>query len=203
MISTVQWRLFALQPELAAAWRAAFADVPAVKIIEGDILAASGDAIVSPANSFGYMDGGLDRLYSEHFGWEPEKRVRDVILRDHHGELPVGQAIVVETGHPQVRFLISAPTMRVPSDVSGTVNAYLAFRAVLRAVEAHNASAAAVVRAPMVTVLCPGLGTGEGRMPAARCATQMREAYRIVVEGEVVRLGGLAGAVRHHMMLIR
>ena len=33
----------------------------------------------------------------------------------------------------QIKYLISAPTMRVPMDVSKTVNAYLAFRACLRA----------------------------------------------------------------------
>ena len=32
-----------------------------------------------------------------------------------------------------IRYLISAPTMRVPTNVSQTANAYLAFRAVLRA----------------------------------------------------------------------
>lgn len=32
-----------------------------------------------------------------------------------------------------IRFLISAPTMRIPTNVSKTVNAYLAFRAILRA----------------------------------------------------------------------
>lgn len=38
----------------------------------------------------------------------------------------------VNQGQP-IRFLISAPTMRVPSNVAKTTNAYLAFRAVLRA----------------------------------------------------------------------
>lgn len=32
-----------------------------------------------------------------------------------------------------IRYLISAPTMRIPTNVSKTANAYLAFRAVLRA----------------------------------------------------------------------
>ena len=32
-----------------------------------------------------------------------------------------------------IRYLISAPTMRIPTNVNKTVNAYLAFRAVLRA----------------------------------------------------------------------
>ena len=33
-------------------------------MIDADILKVEGDAIVSPANSFGYMDGGLDLKYS-------------------------------------------------------------------------------------------------------------------------------------------
>ena len=32
-----------------------------------------------------------------------------------------------------IAYLVSAPTMRIPSNVSKTVNAYLAFRAILRA----------------------------------------------------------------------
>jgi hypothetical protein len=32
-----------------------------------------------------------------------------------------------------IKYLISAPTMRVPQNVADTTNAYLAFRAVLRA----------------------------------------------------------------------
>ena len=38
----------------------------------------------------------------------------------------------VNGGQP-IRYLISAPTMRIPLDVSKTVNAYLAFRAIIRA----------------------------------------------------------------------
>ena len=35
-----------------------------------EILESSADAIVSPANSFGYMDGGIDLVYLHRFGWE-------------------------------------------------------------------------------------------------------------------------------------
>ena len=37
----------------------------------------------------------------------------------------------VNGGKP-IKYLVSAPTMRVPLDVSDTVNAYLAFRCILR-----------------------------------------------------------------------
>ena len=40
----------------------------------------------------------------------------------------------VNGGKP-IRYLVSAPTMRIPLDVSDTVNAYLAFRGILRAGE--------------------------------------------------------------------
>ena len=48
----------------------------------------------------------------------------------------LGLSAVHNEGKP-IKYLISAPTMRVPSDVMHTVNAYLAFRAVLRAGETY------------------------------------------------------------------
>jgi hypothetical protein len=53
----------------------------------------------------------------------------------------VGQAVIVATDHPDIPWCISAPTMRIPRDVPETVNAYLAFRAALRAVVEHSRSA--------------------------------------------------------------
>ena len=38
----------------------------------------------------------------------------------------------VNGGKP-IRYLVSAPTMRIPLDISDTVNTYLAFRGTLRA----------------------------------------------------------------------
>ena len=63
--------------------------------------------------------------------------------------------------------------MRVPSNVADTLNAYLAFRAALRAVAEHNARG----HSPIRRVLCPGLATAVGQMPVARCARQMRAAW--------------------------
>jgi len=144
------------------------------------------------------MDGGLDLKISQELGWHLEKRVRSEINARFHGELPVGDAVIVETDHERFPYLVSAPTMRVPMDVSGTVNAYLAFRAVLRAVGAHNASG----KPPIVSIACSGLGTGEGRMPPRRCAAQMRYAYEVVALGRLEMKGGLAAAVRNHISLI-
>ena len=179
--------LCALDDALFRAWEEAFADVEDARIVRGSILDQRADAIVSPANSFGYMDGGLDLVYSEFFGWDLEARVRERVLADHLGELPVGQAIVVPTDHARFRWLISAPTMRVPANVAETANAMLAFRAVLAAAAAHNA---AHPSDPIGSIAVPGLCTGEGRMPPERCARQMRYAWRVAIEGHRERLGG-------------
>jgi len=171
---------------------------PSVEIIDGDILKQAASAIVSPANSFGYMDGGLDLKYSQHFGWELEARVRDELEKNYYGELPVGNAIIVETKNPTIPYLISAPTMRVPSDVSNTVNAYLAFKGVLQAVLKFNLTAST----PITSLLCPGLGTGEGRLSAESCAKQMHRAYEVCILNSYLTKGGLAEAVNDHIVLM-
>jgi O-acetyl-ADP-ribose deacetylase (regulator of RNase III) len=73
--------------------------------------------------------------------------------------------------------------MRVPHDVSDTVNAFLSFRAALRAVREHNRSGAGG-KPPIRRVLCPGMATSVGRMPVHRSARQMRVAWdRVHAEG--------------------
>jgi len=182
---------------LVHAWGRSFAGIDEVEVSCGDIFEVTADAIVSPANSFGFMDGGIDLVYSLRFGWDMEARLRARIDAELGGELPVGMALIVETGDAAIPWLISAPTMRVPMDVAGTANAYLALRAALRAAMAHAGDP------PIRSVLCPGLGTLCGQMPDERAARQMSIAYQEVVMGFDERLGGLAGAVRRHMELVR
>ena len=163
---------------MAAAWRKAFSDVAGVIVVEGDILEGRCDAVVSPANSFGFMDGGIDLAYRRYFGLDLQSRVQAKIRREFHGELPVGQAMVVPTDHEAVPYFVAAPTMRIPDRVADTVNAYLAFRAALLAVLAHNDTNASSIKSLRV----PALATGIGAMPVGRAAHQMHAAYVSVFE---------------------
>lgn len=167
-------------------------------MIDGDILKLKGDAIVSPANSFGYMDGGLDLKYSQHFGWELESLVRDKLESEFFGEIPVGNALISSIDHSDIGYLITAPTMRVPSDVSNTVNAYLAFKGILQTVIKFNSTSSNRIE----SVLCPGLGTGEGKLSASKCAKQMYQAYQVCMQREYLTKGGLARAVDDHIQLL-
>ena len=106
--------LAAVEESLARAWETFCGDLPDVTVHRGSILEVECDAVVSPANSFGFMDGGVDALYLEHFGADIQLRVRRAIYERRHGELVVGQAEIVETDHASIPYLIAAPTMRVP-----------------------------------------------------------------------------------------
>jgi len=200
-----------LSGSLAAAWEGAFAGVPGVSVSQGDIFSTRpgplpddvpidvpADAVVSPANSFGFMDGGIDAVYTHQFGFGLEGRLQALLAAEHGGELPVGCAVIVETESPETPWCVSAPTMRVPEAVPDTANAYLAFRAALRAVLAHNAAG----RQPIRRVLCPGLATTTGRMPAGRCAAQMRAAWdNVLGEGPPQRPSWHAVASLHQRLL--
>ncbi len=199
LLTDVLFTLVDRDPDLIDAWRSAFSDCPRVHPLHGDLFASGADALVSPANSFGFMDGGLDLALSQRLGWHVEERVRARILDEHAGELPVGLARGVQTGPGHFPFLVCAPTMRVPMDVSKTAHAHLAFRAILRAVREHNADPE---RHPIRTVRCAGLGTGNGMMPPHLCARQMRHAYDVVAHRRPLTRGGLAAAVRAHIHLV-
>jgi len=163
--------------DLVNAWMKEFDGYQNIEISCGNIFDIKADAIISPANSFGFMDGGIDLAYSEYFGWELQETLQEKICKSFYGELPVGLATIVETKNDNIKFLISCPTMRVPEDVSNTVNSYLAFRAGLIEVIEYNK----INNQSIKSILCPGLGTLSGRIPVFNCAKQMKLAYDLIL----------------------
>ncbi|MFN8655588.1 MAG: macro domain-containing protein [Candidatus Obscuribacterales bacterium] len=177
-------------PELIEAWTVAFAGVENVTVRGGNILLTNADALVSPANSFGFMDGGIDWSISELFEWKIQALVQRVIADKHAGELVVGAAEIIPTGNAQFKFLVCAPTMRTPRPVPDSINAFLAMRATLLAIAAHNKISAEKIE----SVAVPGMCTGVGRMPFPRSAQQMRAAYDLVTGARSNRYKSLQDA---------
>lgn len=168
--------LVGLRADLPREWKKEFKNLP-VEIKTGDLFDLSADAVVSPANSFGYMDGGLDGKLRDFFGIEIERKVQHTIKTQYNGELLVGQAIVTTTDHPQYKSLITAPTMRVPADVSDSINAYLAMKAIIQTAIAH----------PNInSFVCSGLCSLSGQMRPEVVARQMAAAYRKVILNDFV-----------------
>lgn len=213
-VDRVQIVLVGREPELTRAWERGCGDLPDVTVTESDIFAVSCDAVVSPANSFGFLGGGIDLAYARAFGADLEPRVRAGIADRWGGELPVGCADVVATGagpgQGSIPWLVVAPTMRVPTRIRGTVNAYLAARAALRLVAygefprdavAYGTVAGMPVRSAVRRVALPGLGTGTGRMAPRACARQVRAAIEEVLYGVGGAPPDLASAVARHRAL--
>ncbi|WP_081239428.1 macro domain-containing protein [Streptomyces viridosporus] len=152
------------------AWRAAFADTPGVEIRRGSILDEDVDAWVSPTNSRGRMDGGVDAVIKRYLGAGIQLKVQRAIRDRFGGELPVGSAVCVPSGAVRPRFLISTPTMRTSSqNVSETLNVALACAAAFQAIHQQNKREPGAIR----SVALVGMGARTGRVPARVCANLM------------------------------
>ncbi|MBC6697837.1 macro domain-containing protein [Hymenobacter puniceus] len=167
--------------EITDAWQHVFADVPQVSIRHGSIFDVPADALVSPANSFGYMNGGIDFAISKTLGWHLEKDLQHVIREKYYGELLVGQAEILPTGHAQFPYLIAAPTMRTPMTITRGPNVYHCMRALLLLLAHGRLPDGRPVKDVIRTVAVPGLGTGVGQVRPLVCARQMRIAWEDVL----------------------
>lgn len=160
---------------LCRAWEKYFGDLPDYEVVNSRFEQVKEyDCMVSAANSFGLMDGGVDGAIIHFFGEKLEHAVQKRIIEEWRGEQPVGTSMIVETGHEKHPYIAHTPTMRVPLDITHTDNVYNAMWAMLVAVDRHNASNEQKIK----TIACPGLGTATGRMPPFEAARQMALAYR-------------------------
>ena len=183
--------LCSIDESLADAWRDHCGEIDCVDVYVGNILDLRVDAVISPSNSFGFMDGGIDMIYSNYFGVGVQERLQSKIKEVHNGELIVGNAEFVDTGKDNIPYLIAAPTMRVPMILSETVNPYLAARAAL--LLARNLD--------MESVAFPGLGTGVGEVEPDICALQVRKAIDEVILGQnPFPISWAQAQVRHQLM---
>lgn len=170
--------LCAVEDPLAEAWASVADGRREVYTHRGSTLDVPAEAVVSPANSYGWMRGGIDAVYAHAF-LSVEQHVRSAVLAYHGGELPVGQAVIVPTDAAAPAWLICAPTMREPGELlpPDTVHPYLAARAVFKLWRYGRLEDDRPVRAVVSTIAMPGLGTGIGGVPPAVCARQVMAAW--------------------------
>lgn len=176
-----------ISKEMTDAWESHFSAILNgengidLQIHNGSLFETPCDALVSPANSFGFMGGGLDGVISNTLGWQIQSRVQDRIRNEFDGELLVGQSLIVKTGHEDFPLLISAPTMRVSMSLASrtkmSANIYLASKAIFLALRKN----------PQIrSVVIPGLGTGVGGVKPDDCAHKMRLAFNDFYLGQYV-----------------
>jgi len=185
--------------ELIDEWKKVFHDYSNIIIKKNGFFETDCQAVVSPANSYGKMRGGLDyylsilfdkntpiickkenikfheifdnpsiaSLFYKKLDWTLERKIIKKIKVDYNGVLPIGEAILLKINNNKISYLISAPTMKIPENISNTENIYKATRAILKIAKEKD----------IVSVLIPGLGTGVGKVSAENCAIQMEQAF--------------------------
>ena len=114
-------------------WRVYFKDTKDVEIVcddfENFVSKNNVECIVSPANSYGIMDGGYDGAITSYFGKDLARKVQDYIVENFYGEQPVGSSCVVDINESQK--LIHTPTMRIPSKIKDAMVVYHCMRSTL------------------------------------------------------------------------
>jgi O-acetyl-ADP-ribose deacetylase (regulator of RNase III) len=151
-----------------------FSDIKDINVYNTDIFEYPTDCIATAGNSFGIMTGGIDLVVREHFGKQIEDCVKTKIQTDYAADLLVGQSFILDTEDLDIPYLLYAPTMRVPSDISETINVYLAMKSILLTASKHD---------DIEILSIPGLGTLTGGMHAFTAAHQMRTAYDDFING--------------------
>ncbi|MEU7820856.1 macro domain-containing protein [Catellatospora sp. NPDC049133] len=162
--------------KVVQAWQSAFADTPEVEISRGSIIDKRVDAWVSPTNSLGDMNGGVDAVIKRHLGAGIQLRVQRAIRDGFGGSLPIGSAVCVPSGAANPKFLISTPTMNQSAEnVRETLNVAFACAAAFQAVHLQNE------REPgsITSIALVGMGAATGKVPPQVCANLMWAGYTL------------------------
>ncbi|MDE6201005.1 MAG: macro domain-containing protein [Clostridiales bacterium] len=157
-------------PEMYAAWSEYFYGPKNVSIVCSDFVEFMRrykvDCVVSPANSYGIMDGGYDEAISAWFGGDLQEHVQQYIIDNLYGEQPVGTSIMLDTNLDGIK-LIHTPTMRTPSIIKDESLVYHCTRSCL--IAALNGGVGSVV--------VPAFGGATGCVPFETVAQMMWRAY--------------------------
>lgn len=137
-----------------------------IKVLKGDLTEINTDAIVNPANSLGYMGGGVAGAIKRKGGEEIEKEAVE------KAPIPVGKAIATTPGRLKCRYVIHAPTMERPAMRIGVDNVEKATRAAFEL--AKNMK--------LKSIALPGMGTGVGGVKEEDAARVMMDVAKDYVE---------------------
>lgn len=122
--------------------------------------------VVSPANSFGLMDGGYDLALTEWYGNQLQERVQEYIIKNYYGEQPVGTSFIIETNKDN-QFLIHTPTMRTPEQIVDARIIYQCMRTTLIEAKKNN----------IKSILIPMFGGSAGNVKPQIVSKMMLKAY--------------------------
>ncbi len=115
------------------------------------------DGIINPANSFGYMGGGVAKVIKGVGGEDIEEEAIQ------NAPVEIGKALATTSGDLRCDAIIHAPVMRNPSETTDTHKIEQAIRAALELAEEME----------MKKLAIPGIGTGVGGVKPEESAEVM------------------------------
>ena len=128
-----------------------------IEALKGDITLAEADAVINPANSSGYMGGGV----AYHIKKAGGKTIEEEAVSK--APIPVGSAVLTTGGRLKAKHVIHAPTMRLPAMRIKAENARLATAAALSLAREKG----------FRKIAFPGMGTGVGGLDLEEAAEAM------------------------------
>ena len=129
------------------------------------------ECIVSPANSFGYMDGGYDRAITDYFGKCAQEEVQKYLDENFFGEQPIVTSIIVDIPNTNKK-LIHTPTMRLPSPIKDETIVYHCMRSTL----------ICAIQNKVHSIVIPAYGGLTGGVRPNIIAKCMKAAYEQILE---------------------
>lgn len=128
-----------------------------IQIQKGDITKVQADAIVNPANSFGWMGGGSAAAIKNAGG----RVIEDEIVNK--APLEIGKAVATRAGKLPYKAVIHAPTMISPTEQAEIYNVEMSVRGALHLADDLK----------FKVIAMPGMGTGIGAFPKDAAASIM------------------------------
>ena len=130
---------------------------PEIIVKKGSITTLEVDAIVNPANSFGFMGGGVAGVIKKVGG----RVIEDEAIQQ--APIQVGEAVVTCSGDLVCNRVIHAPTMHNPGEATDSHKVMCAVKAALELADDSGFKSLAM----------PGMGTGVGGLDKSEAARVM------------------------------
>jgi O-acetyl-ADP-ribose deacetylase (regulator of RNase III) len=167
-----RYLLFDHDPAKTKVWQKYLGPNHPITIVTASVDAIPADIYVSPANGYGQLDGGIDKVYRTMFPGI-QTAVNDA-LRPYAQRKPplgVGSALIVSIPNRATQLLL-APTMDLPTKLKTSWNAFWAALAIFTVTSTYRG-----------TIAIPGLGTGTGHLEAKEMIQMVELAWRLSQHG--------------------
>ena len=160
--------LFDIDNSKTKVWKRLLNDKIAIDVVCTSVCDIKADIYVSPANSYGQLDGGIDKVYRTMFpGIQYAVNDRLKIYRNRRPPIGVGSALLIEIPNRNCRLLL-APTMELPGKLKTPWNSFWSALVIFYLTKDFDG-----------TVAIPGLGTGTGHISSEEMIEMVMLAYKV------------------------